>query len=182
MSDTDDVRDLIDGALHDHTVSNDAMRSVPPEARSELRRPPEVIVGTLRNAVVRVGPVGADPHNPWMWRDLTPHVLSIDIASMHVDVIPHPGFPSGQALMLTPDALARIGQRIAEPFEALSVGMRRVGDHIHMTMEPVRRAFGPHVRGSVADEAAEDPRERALRLRRERNTGPARDPHRHRGI
>lgn len=233
MSDVDGVLDLIDGALRDDTVSNDAMRSVPAEDRTEVRRPPQIVTGVGR---LLVGPIDADPRDSSQFTDVTeyadipvgghldgdhfgpfqrevghhrreafrllrpgaepPVMRGPDIVGTHADEIvqvrtpdlnlrglPHVNLPDLPRPDLTPvaeavEALRRLGHEVDVVMGALSVEMRHVGGHVHMhAVQPVwlrKRDHGPVVE--------EDPRERALRLRRERNTGPQADPHRHRGL
>lgn len=80
---------------------------------------------------------------------------------------------------LSPETQAQIAALIRSSAEASRV----FGEAARRMSEAVKK-IGPVLdkAGLIPDEPPTDPRERALWARQHRNTGPTRDPHRHRGI
>lgn len=72
-------------------------------------------------------------------------------------------------------SLHSAGRSLVQVRETLAPAVASLGEMVRH----YEAALGPLAASSEPEE--EDPFERAMRLRRDRNTGPARDPHRRRG-
>lgn len=157
---TQHVIDAIDGALDDWSVSGDAMRWTPeqPGPAAPLHLPASRIFFAPAGT-----PPPTDPTSAHEWVEVEPG---------------QPGFRGGRrpvTLGLHPWQAAVLAQTYGSAFreaaEAVSRAMNALPDdvdHLLAAIEGLR---------PLAPEPAEreDPRARALRLRRHRNTGPASD-------
>lgn len=163
---------VLEGASRDCTVGVDAMRWTPPEEREE--RTPVLGRSTgphLRFGVARASIRPVDSDGPW-----------VEIGTISE---PSPGahrFAAlQQAVILHPDDAAALRRGFENAGKRAAEGMRQIRVVAATALrdwERLRDAARPLVK--VADEE-QDPRERALQARKNRNTGPARDPFARRG-
>lgn len=171
----DGILDAIDSALDDWTVSADAMRYVPEEAE-ERREPGGVLIGPINAELLGEGwtEVG------WMTEE-----SALDIYRRVEPVDPWPE-DRGCTNLAVLRNLARPLPRIEFSVDRGSV-LDALAEAFGPLRDAVRRAelaMRPLAALARTIEPAEptDLRERALWLRQNRNTGPAQNPHRHRGI
>jgi hypothetical protein len=205
-SDVDGVLEAIDNALWDWTESPDAMTvrygdgvgapgisAAPPERHVAdwlivygEDGPPDPYRGirlvespAVPPGQAYIGPIGADPTDwPGEWQNIG---YATDGFSFGFDTGPAEDEP----------LLRSVGMY---QFMSASWDNPRVST---VLLDEVDRAFQRAIRASLEaafgpslpepdepepDEPEPTPRERALAARRNRNTGPARNPHRHRGI
>ena len=175
--DADHVVEAIDNALRDWSVSGDAMRHAPDAPRVKVPPVPRVPVPNIRtdllcdlvlfgNAYVdeatgrRIDPLSVVRRGP----SVHDSGGAIDIAR---SIRAIPPLPSVGRIH---EAMQQMARDMVPAMQGFAATMRR--------FEDAARAAGVIPEAPPADL---DPRERALRARRNRNTGPARDPFIHRG-
>jgi hypothetical protein len=161
---TQHVIDAIDGALGDWSVSSDAMRWTPE---------PEIPFGLERRRPVgfrggRVPPpiVIDETHHSTSEAVQLPRREGRGLLAFGNGVVHH---------LVGPDGLATWqGALLSEIFGS---AFREACEAMARLFHAVEEAAAPlaALRDQLADDVDEDPRARALRLRRERNTGPSRD-------
>lgn len=149
------VLDSIDGALEDYSTSSDAMRWVPPDDRVESKPDPD-LVGWRAVGYVDIARAFGIP----------PSLLGDDL-HLRFDAAPirhRPAQPASFTLTFTDEQL----QALARMCETIFTEWAGVARQVLATLgrTPLRSDY------TLWPPPADDPRQRALDARRNRNTGP----------
>lgn len=168
-NDSDHVLDMIDSTLSDFSVSLDAMRYAPEVAAERDAAPrPAAPLG------IRAARMWSDHNPPGRRWGVDIGALAVTAQSVQSDHQPVQvlfiGYDPSSSHSPSVRALGTAVQNAAARLRTLGPALTRAA----AALARLQEAVDP-------DPDTMDPRERALYLRQHRNTGPAKDPHRHRG-